>query len=518
MSDRDGQTTGADGVTSSAPVALLSPTRRSGGGLLVGLSLSAAVLCGASEQRLTLLQRPAPPVHNLRATVRLSEDAPEHAQATLVLECRGPSDYVELVIGLNEVTLERLAGVRTERLGRGVGPALRRGHTVSVLLKRRRGRATVWIDGRQVLSALRPEAPRAQVGYAETGPHVEIVGVSVQPIGPISFADDFMRAEGGSGGWREITGEWDVAGVALPDFSSNPFCYRARGPSALALAGHWFWEDFRFTAAVRYGRGTSSAMGLVCSSRGDRGFVLFRWRSDRLQLAAVAGASETVLAERACTLAPDQWYELCLYASGGRLACYLDGAHAFTADSPSFGHGEIGLWAAGGGPVLFDDVVVESVTDLGPPALEQPTPRIRDIFATDAGMQAWARAAPEGPGCVADYTFHSAPTDWLVGAGEWGVQSRWACQPRWTWFGGKSRRAAVVWHKQQFAGDVDVDVHASIPMDSVFDPAYRHPGDVNITICGDGRDLSSGYTFVLGGWGNRWTRLLRGGACSSRDT
>ena len=482
-----------------------------GGRLLLALCLQAAVLRAATGQPVTFLRRLAPPVHNLRAAVRATEEAPDSAQARFVLEHQDASSYVELVLRLNGATLGRHVGGRTEGPRHHVGPVLRRGHTVHLLLKRRRDSLTVYVDGRQLMSVLQPVAPRAQVGFVATAPHVEIAGTSVQPIGPIAFADDFMRAEGERGEWREVAGEWAVAGVALPDFSSNPFCYRARGPTALALTGHWFWEDYRFTVAARYARGTPAAMGLVCSSRADREFVLFRWRSGRLELVTVTGSTETVLAERPCGLEPDQWYELCLYVHGGRVACFLDGSHVFTANSPSPGHGEAGLWAAGGGTVLFDDAVVESVTGLGPPELGQRTPVVRNTFATDAAMQEWSRPAVEARACVADYTFHAAPTDWFAAAGEWGVQSRWVCQPRWTWFGGKSRRAAIVWHKHEFTGDVTVDVYASFAMDSPFDPAYRHPGDVNITICGDGKNLSSGYSFVFAGWGNRWSRLLRGG-------
>ncbi|HEX8463504.1 MAG TPA: hypothetical protein VF627_02715, partial [Abditibacterium sp.] len=42
------------------------------------------------------------------------------------------------------------------------------------------------------------------------------------------------------------------------------------------------------------------------------------------------------------------------------------------------------------------------------------------------------------------------------------------------------------------------------------EPGYAHPGDLNLTLCGDGKNPSSGYSFVVAGWDNTRTKLLRG--------
>jgi hypothetical protein len=39
---------------------------------------------------------------------------------------------------------------------------------------------------------------------------------------------------------------------------------------------------------------------------------------------------------------------------------------------------------------------------------------------------------------------------------------------------------------------------------------YEYASDINITIGGDGRDLTSGYSFLFGGYQNRMTCILRG--------
>jgi len=78
-----------------------------------------------------------------------------------------------------------------------------------------------------------------------------------------------------------------------------------------------------------------------------------------------------------------------------------------------------------------------------------------------------------------------------------------------TWLGGRSHEAAILWNKRQYAGDLIVDVHAAVMMDYGPMSGYDRYGDLNVTICADGRDLSSGYSVMFGGCGNRSTRIVR---------
>ena len=112
---------------------------------------------------------------------------------------------------------------------------------------------------------------------------------------------------------------------------------------------------------------------------------------------------------------------------------------------------------------------------------------------------------------VLDSTFRSAPTAWRIVDGDWGVQSRWACTPRWSWFGGRSEDLAAAWTRQEFAGDIVVEFYAGLPMDQAWAPFYQHPGNYCVTLCGDGRSPGSGYSFVFAGWGNTATGLYRRG-------
>lgn len=111
-----------------------------------------------------------------------------------------------------------------------------------------------------------------------------------------------------------------------------------------------------------------------------------------------------------------------------------------------------------------------------------------------------------------DYTFSAAPTDWLVTSGLWATTNRWTCQPQWSWYGGYANDApAVIWTKEEFAGDLIVEVYVAFKMGTdVQGRQYKNPNDVNITICGDGGNLDSGYTFMVGGEHNTVTRIMRG--------
>jgi hypothetical protein len=67
-------------------------------------------------------------------------------------------------------------------------------------------------------------------------------------------------------------------------------------------------------------------------------------------------------------------------------------------------------------------------------------------------------------GNVYDYTFTSAPTDWLVQSGVWEMTNRWSCSPGWSWFGGRSEEVASIWNKRKFSGDVSIQFYFAFKM------------------------------------------------------
>jgi hypothetical protein len=116
-----------------------------------------------------------------------------------------------------------------------------------------------------------------------------------------------------------------------------------------------------------------------------------------------------------------------------------------------------------------------------------------------------------------DELFSSAPSAWRT-AGEATiaeVTNRWQCDPRWSFFSLKSEvgkaRAAVLWNKTLYPGDVTVEGFVSNKMEGERGPPYTYARDMNVTICSDGADLTKGYTFHFGGNGNTGSYITRNG-------
>jgi len=109
-------------------------------------------------------------------------------------------------------------------------------------------------------------------------------------------------------------------------------------------------------------------------------------------------------------------------------------------------------------------------------------------------------------------SFMAAPVNWRIGAGVWAVTNRWQCDPRWSFFAGwRDDGPTVLWHKREFHGDITLEFAAGIKMDYTKTVGYQFASDLNATICADGRDVASGYSFVFGGWGNKKTAIVRQG-------
>ena len=113
-----------------------------------------------------------------------------------------------------------------------------------------------------------------------------------------------------------------------------------------------------------------------------------------------------------------------------------------------------------------------------------------------------------------DYTFSSAPTDWFAGKGIWDITSRWPCQPGWAFLGGTGNQNPVLWTKHSYRGDIVAEYYGALRLDEELlgsGNPYVHPSDINLALCGDGKSLGTGYSFVLAGWNNTRTAILRNG-------
>ena len=112
---------------------------------------------------------------------------------------------------------------------------------------------------------------------------------------------------------------------------------------------------------------------------------------------------------------------------------------------------------------------------------------------------------------VLDCTFSGPPTEWWAPRGDWDVVQRWPCDERWSFFGSRWGETPVLWTKRSFEGNLVAEAWVALLMDAPEDPkvGYSHPSDLHLTLCGDGKDLSSGYTFQFAADNNSVTRLLR---------
>lgn len=156
-------------------------------------------------------------------------------------------------------------------------------------------------------------------------------------------------------------------------------------------------------------------------------------------------------------------------------------------------------------------------------------PALSYVYVPTAGSPAGTVGAPNGPNMAArafgfslrakdlrafsshrdDYTFTEAPTDWYAPQGNWNVISRWPCYSDWSFFGGKGLNPTL-WSKRIYGGDTVVEMYAHNQMDLPKEIAYSRPGNLNITIGGDGKNPASGYSFIVAGWDNTATRIYRG--------
>jgi len=108
------------------------------------------------------------------------------------------------------------------------------------------------------------------------------------------------------------------------------------------------------------------------------------------------------------------------------------------------------------------------------------------------------------------YTYAQSPVEWRSASGEWEVTSRWTCDERWSWFGGEARNGpAIIWNKHSFNGDFSMEFCGAIKMDNKRGTEYSYARDMNLAIASDGLDITSGYSFIFGGWNNALSCIAR---------
>lgn len=129
---------------------------------------------------------------------------------------------------------------------------------------------------------------------------------------------------------------------------------------------------------------------------------------------------------------------------------------------------------------------------------------------TNSQDKSWADTVVIGAANVASYSFRTAPVDWSAVAGDWKVTNRWQCDPRWSFYSGYKRNGvACNWHKAEHGDNVTLDFYVGPKMQKERGGSYQYIADFNAVLAADGRDVNSGYSFMLGGCDNAGSIILR---------
>lgn len=370
------------------------------------------------------------------------------------------TDYVVIEAGPKKIQVARLERSRRRVLATvdGSFPA-----GTELVVKERAKRLTVMAAG---------QAARLDI----TGLHGGAVAVRgaadafCQTVEAPYLTDDFMRTDDSTGGWETDGGRWHTAPVQNPDMGANPFSYKVETEGvATALNGFDYWDDYRFTAAVRPTAG-SGTVGLGLYAGGPRSMLLFEaalldsrtsTQPDGLRLVRLSDGRRTVLDGRLGGMVRGQWYQVMVKVEGPWVGVFVDGVKVLGAQDTTFPGGKIAL-RADGCQARFDDVLVEPVDS-----------------ATDRG-QLLLGAVPVYAG--------------IMDVDSWaGPATYWEPEPE---------VAGLFWRRMCFFGFVGMRYTL---------PELPERAEVALIADGDGHDAASGYAVHLARDGARARVELRHG-------
>ena len=315
--------------------------------------------------------------YKLRCTIKSTTEWPLEASAELVFDAASDGSCYAVVFEAAKIRLVRRgSGGHEALLDLSRFPPLTN-VPLQVVLARDRWRIRVMVNGEVRLTAFDDTLPAGDLAYGTSTDTLQFADLANQPTEPIWFTDDFMRASDATGQWRALSGKWVASGVSQadalgekrpdPNRSSNPFAYRVTRPGdgALSVTGQWFWETYRYSASVR--AAGEGEVGLTLYTQDQNNYLALRWASSRggaeRQLVLVQDGREKLLGVANGGWADDQWYRLSIANVDGCVKAWIDDELVLSEESPAFGCGRIGLFAAGVEFADFDDVEVESTDD-----------------------------------------------------------------------------------------------------------------------------------------------------------
>ncbi|MBI2191710.1 MAG: hypothetical protein HYU36_06985 [Planctomycetes bacterium] len=343
------------------------------------------------------------PVGAPEFVIRFSAQRQQAAAGTcrLTLRSEGGTKSLAFELTANELRLVSVTGP-SSRVAWAQPVENNQPTTRDVWLLVKTSEIRIGLDGRCAGSI--PEGLDAGPSWRwEAGTSWSLTGTPrIQPLSPISLADDFMREANSNLFWETLGGEWAVQASSTPSQAANAFRLFARGNSPPALAmnqlSHWFWHDLRLGVSFQSSQPTAT-VGIVFAARDARSFHLFRWSAGRtLQLVRIRPDQEEVLAAYSLDRDPASWYRLEAVARGETLAGYLDGQKRLQARDPLMFAGHAGLWVSSSEGAWLDDFLAESFEREPPDRLENPFGPAEGLqasfrgkeFATDPRMVLWA--------------------------------------------------------------------------------------------------------------------------------
>jgi hypothetical protein len=341
-------------------------------------------------------------------------------------------------------------------------------------------RARVFIGGVEVLHADDPTLVGGRVGLlAEDSADVYFDDADIVSAGPETVAADWQPAQP----FGPCEQAW--SDFSKKSFYTDPYMVQWAHPRSSwdldAKAGlHWFRTRFFHDLNITWTRAAGQPLEWP---QKELAVVVF---ADREQggdsgYRVVLGADRIALTRRgvAASTAPLAVAELSTVAvavAAGRVTVAVNGQETLVWQDPE--------------PLDKGEVAAQ----FGPTAeMTLGTPDWRDTTRIQSSHRL-------------DYGFDAAPAAWSVGAGRWQGDHRWACVPKWSFFGGRgeagppecSSGAALLWNLRRFAGDFDLEVFAA-PMEGT--PQRMHfanPVTVDLAFMADGQNLDSGYLLIFG--------------------
>ncbi len=353
--------------------------RRSGAGFACAAFTTALIIFSAvatvyAQDELTMLEDTVEGPYALAGTLHVTD--PQALSLLVAIDHQDADNTYAVRLTPGATTIERIAGGNAVAIGRGRAHGPFEADSDLELTVRRDGwRIEVIVDREVLARAWDSILPAGAVGYQVAGG--EIVEPMLQPIGGVYMTDPFERLPNlpVQGTWEDVQGTWKLQSLRMDeqsdrmeaDKSANAFSYLGRsadGPG-ITCTGYWFWNDYSIAAAVRPIE--TDTLGLVAYFQNPENYIAARWTSalseaedaDRLQLVAVVGGRQSVLAEGRGGHIPGQWYRLELRVCDGLVQVFVDDEPRLAARADLFGQGQPGLYCEGSAGTSFDSVVIE---------------------------------------------------------------------------------------------------------------------------------------------------------------